>query len=82
MCLLPVGVHILPVRYELVEIEVIVVWFGLVVICGVITPRWGKWYSFDGSGLPFVGCVVGVEIVFRGPVLYVRWVTVQFSPLG
>ena len=39
MCLLPVGVHILPVRYELVEIEVIVVlvwcvggvmvwWFG------------------------------------------------------
>ena len=42
MCLLPVGVHILPVRYELVEIEVIVVWFGLVVICGVITPWWGK----------------------------------------
>ena len=55
MCLLPVGVHILPVRYELVEIEVIVVWFGVVVICGVITPRWGKWYLFDGSGVPFVG---------------------------
>ena len=43
MWLLPVGVHILPVRYELVEIEVIVVWrFGLVVICGVISPWWGK----------------------------------------
>ena len=67
MCLLPVGVHILPVRYELVEIEVIVVWFGCD-LC-VITPLWGKWYLFDGSGLPFVGCVVGVEIAFRGPVL-------------
>ena len=51
MCLLPVGVHILPVRYELVEIEVIIVWFGLIAICGVI-PRGGE----NGICLTGLGC--------------------------
>ena len=51
MCLLPVGVHILPVRYELVEIEVIIVWFGLIEICGVI-PRGGE----NGICLTGLGC--------------------------
>ena len=42
-CLRPVRVHILPVRYELVELEVIVVWrFDLVVSDDVVSPRWGK----------------------------------------
>ena len=70
MCLLPVGVHILPVRYELVEIEVIVVlvWCGCDLWCD--NPMVGKnGICFDVSGLPFVGCVVGVEIAFRGLVL-------------
>ena len=70
MCLLPVGVHILPVRYELVEIEVIVVWLGLVVICGVITPWWGRMvFVLTFLGCRFVGRVVGVEIAFCGLVL-------------
>ena len=43
MCLRPVRVHILPVRYELVELEVIVVWrFDLVVSDDVVSPRWGE----------------------------------------
>ena len=35
-----------------------------------------------GSGLPFVGRVVGVEFAFPGLVLFVRWVTIRFGPLG
>ena len=54
MWLLPVGVHILPVRYELVEIEVIVVlvWCGCDLWCD--NPMVGKnGICFDVSGLPF-----------------------------
>ena len=50
MCLLPVGVHILPVRYELVEIEVIVVWFGLIAICGVISHGGENGICLTGLG--------------------------------
>ena len=42
----------------------------------------GKRYLLGGSGLPFVGRVVGVEFAFRGLVSFVRWVTIRFGPLG
>ena len=35
-----------------------------------------------GSGLPFVGRVMGVEFAFPGLVLFVRWVTTRLGPLG
>ena len=35
-----------------------------------------------GTGLPFVGCVVGLEFAFPGLVSSVRWVTIRFGPLG
>ena len=47
MCLLPVGVHILPVRYELVEWEVVVVKrFDLIVTCDEISPWWGMIFAW------------------------------------
>ena len=35
-----------------------------------------------GLGYHFVGRVVGVEFVFPGLVLSVRWVTIRFGPMG
>ena len=34
-----------------------------------------------GTGLPFVGRIVGVEFAFLGLVSFVRWVTIRFGPL-
>ena len=44
-------VHILPVRYELVEWEVVVVErFDLIVICDVVSPWWGNDICLAGLG--------------------------------
>ena len=63
MCLLPVGVHILPVRYELVEWEVVVVKrFDLIVTCDEVSPWWGMifaWWVWAAVRWSRSGCGVG-----------------------